>query len=340
MSSSQPVPETRAMASDALSADDAWRMLRRYGGWPLLRDAFLRFRYGDGFSHARALGLQLSLAALPFLIALTGLASKLGIARGGRVVADTVFALTPGASKSLVDDLMNNGRTGAAGELALTVGLLTAMVALTVAIGQIERGANRIYGVERDRPVLRKYPRAFVLAVVAGLPAFAGFFALVAGAPLGDSVQRWYEWGAGAGAAWRVLRWPLSLGATVMAVTVLFRYSPRRRQPSMSWLLMGAGVATAIWWLASLLLGAFIKLSGSFSATYGGLTAVVGLLIWANLTGIALFLGVAFAAQLEARRVGVPDPSLPDRWQPREEESGDDSEESTHTGNADRVGAG
>jgi hypothetical protein len=85
------------MGQEELSADHAWRTLRRYGGWSLLRDALVRFRYGDGFSHARALGLQLCLGAVPLLIALNGLASKLGgLRRGGRVVADTVLALTPG----------------------------------------------------------------------------------------------------------------------------------------------------------------------------------------------------------------------------------------------------
>jgi uncharacterized BrkB/YihY/UPF0761 family membrane protein len=51
------------------SAHHAWQALRRHGGRRLLRDAFLRFRSGDGFSDARALGLQLRLAAVPLLIA-------------------------------------------------------------------------------------------------------------------------------------------------------------------------------------------------------------------------------------------------------------------------------
>jgi hypothetical protein len=67
----------------------------------------VRFRSGDGFSNARALGLQLCLAAVPLLIALNGLASRLGgLRRAGRVVADTVLALTPGASESLVRQLL------------------------------------------------------------------------------------------------------------------------------------------------------------------------------------------------------------------------------------------
>jgi hypothetical protein len=161
MSSGGRVPETRLLGEGELSADHAWRALRRYGSWHLLRDAFLRFRSGDGFSHARALGLQLCLAAVPLLIALNGLASKLGDPhRGGRVVADAVLALTPGASESLVGQLLTDqGRTRDLGQVALSLGLLTAVVALTTAAGQIERGANRIYGVDQDRPAPQKYLR-------------------------------------------------------------------------------------------------------------------------------------------------------------------------------------
>src|SRR5687768_2453488 len=170
MNSGGPVPETRLLGEGELSADHAWRALRRYGSLRLLRDAFLRFRYGDGFSHSRALGLQLCLAIVPFLIALTGLSSDLGAGEGGRVVADVVLALTPGASEDLVGELLvDDPGTEETGELALTLGLITGMAALVTAMAQIERGANRIYGVERDRPALAKYARATVLSVLAGL---------------------------------------------------------------------------------------------------------------------------------------------------------------------------
>ncbi|MGW4461947.1 YihY/virulence factor BrkB family protein [Micromonospora sp. NPDC004704] len=318
MSSTRIVPETRLMADDQLSADDAWHTLRRYGGWHLLRDAFIRFRYGDGFSHSRATALQLCLAVVPFLIALTGLISDLGVEDGGRVVADTVVALTPGQSDAMVEELLvDTERTEDAGELALALGLITGLFALTTTMAQVERGANRIYGVERDRPALRKYFRAVLLALGAGVPALFGFLILVGGGPLGDSVQRYYAWGEVAHTTWNVLRWPLSLGLTVLAVAVLFRYAPRRHQPSVSWLLFGATLATALWWLASVLLATYVSLSDGFGETYGALAGMMALLLWANLTGIALLGGLAFSAQLEALRIGVPEPAEPDRWQPR-----------------------
>ena len=42
------------------------------------------------------------------------------------------------------------------------------------------------------------------------------------------------------------------------------------------------------------------------------MTGIFALLLWANLSSVALFLGVAFAAQLEAVRAGVPAPASAD----------------------------
>ncbi|MBL7254190.1 YihY/virulence factor BrkB family protein [Paractinoplanes lichenicola] len=321
MSSTEPVPETRDMRGEELSADDAVHALYHYGRWPLVRDAFIRFRYGDGFSHARAFAFQLCLAIVPFLIALAGLAADLGAEDGGRVVAETILELTPGASDPLVGELLEDSESSSdAGEVALTLGLITGLVALMTAMAQIERGANRIYGVERDRPALFKYLWAGLLAVCAGIPALFGFLLLVGGRAFGDAGARHWPWAGDVRVAWDFVRWPLSLLLIIFAVGLLFKYSPRRRQPGYSWLLFGAVVATALWWLASLLLAGYVRFGSNFGATYGPLTAIMALLLWANLTGIALFLGIAFAAQLEAARVGVERPALQDKWEPSPDE--------------------
>ncbi len=306
------------MSGDDLSADDAFVALRRYGRWPLLRDAFIRFRYGDGFSHSRAFAFQLCLAIVPFLIALSGLATDLGVESGGQIIADTVIALTPGDT-SVVEELLDGEeRTEEAGEVALSLGMITGLFALTTAMAQVERGANRIYGVERDRPAFYKYLRAATLALLAGLPALFGFLLLVAGRVAGDSAQRNFAMAGWMRVTWDVVRWPVSLLLIIFAVGALFKHSPRRKQPALSWLLFGAVVATVLWWLTSLLLAGYIRVSGSFGATYGPLTAIMALLLWANLTGIAFFLGLAFAAQLEARRVGGR-PAQEDQWEPEPE---------------------
>src|SRR5918994_507698 len=148
MSSVRAVPETELISTDALSADDAWHAVRHYGFHHLAQGAFVRFRFGDGFSHARAFALQLALATVPLIIAGAGLASALGAESLAEVVARTVVALSPGSSDALVADVVEGGSEQAAerGEIVALLGLGTAFVAGTSAFAQLERGANRIYG--------------------------------------------------------------------------------------------------------------------------------------------------------------------------------------------------
>jgi uncharacterized BrkB/YihY/UPF0761 family membrane protein len=103
---------------------------------------------------------------------------------------------------------------------------------------------------------------------------------------------------------WEFGRWPLAAAVLTVAFALIFKLSPRRRQPSLSWLAFGAlfGVVAAI--LVSLLLHLYLRASSGFGDTYGPLAGFIGVLLWAYLCCIALFLGLAFAAQLEAFRAG------------------------------------
>ena len=130
--------------------------------------AFVRFRYGDGFTNSRALALQACLAVVPFLLALTGLAADIDEERPAQVVARTIQSVSPGhgTGDALASAVPGPGSSERAGELALVLGLLFALVSMTTAMAQVERGANRIYGIRRDRRALAKYGRAAVLTAV------------------------------------------------------------------------------------------------------------------------------------------------------------------------------
>ncbi|MBA3349239.1 MAG: YihY/virulence factor BrkB family protein, partial [Actinobacteria bacterium] len=56
------------------------------------------------------------------------------------------------------------------------------------------------------------------------------------------------------------------------------------------------------------LLVLYLRFSLEFGQTYGPLAGIIGILLWAYLSSLALFLGLAFAAQLEGVRAGLPSP--------------------------------
>jgi uncharacterized BrkB/YihY/UPF0761 family membrane protein len=288
-----------------LPARDAWRAVRS-ARWSFWQESFARFRYGDGFSHSRALALQLSLAFIPLVIATVGLSGALATESLGRVLRLVLVELSPGGSGQLIRTTLERDEGSA---LALWSGLAFAFATLTTAMGQVERGVNRIYGIGRDRRSPRKYGRALGLALVAGLPAMCGSGVLLAGPAFGAAVEQVYGWDDGAVTAAAV---PAGAVLVLISVMTMLRSAPRRRQPGWLWLGLGTTVTVALWLGFTGLLAVYVQLSGSFGVVYGPLTGVVALLLWTQLTAISLLFGSAVAAQLEARHAGQQHAVRPD----------------------------
>ena len=325
MTTARTVPVTTEMDGDELDALDAWHLARHHGLGKIAVESFMRFRYGDGFTNSRALALQACLAVVPFLLALTGLASDIDQERPAAVVAHVVDSLSPGSgdSDALASAVDDSDASELAGEVALVLGLGFALVSMTTAMAQVERGANRIYGIRRDRKALQKYGRAAVLTAVLAGPVGVGFVMIVGGGALGDAMAENYGWSETAVDWWNGLRWPVGLALLVFAIAVLLDHAPRRRQPALSWLALGSGIAVVLSALATAGLAAYVSLSGSFGSVYGPLAGVFALLLWALLSSVAFFYGTAVCAQLEALRAGEVEPALDDPGRPHAKTVGD-----------------
>lgn len=318
MTTARTVPVTTEMDGDELDADDAWQIARRVGFGRLLVSSFVRFRYGDGFTNSRALALQTALAVVPFLLALTGLAADIDQERPARVVASTIQAVSPGTGETdaLAGAVTGDASSQEAGEIALGVGIFVALLSMTTAMAQVERGLNRIYGIRRDRPAVAKYGRAAVMTAVLAGPLGLGFLLLVAGGPFANAMTAEYGWTERTALLWNLGRWPVGLALVVVAIAVTLDHSPRRRQPTLTWLSLGAGIAVVLDMVAAGLLAAYVHRGDSFGDVYGPLGGMFALLLWSLLSAIALFYGAAVCAQLEACRAGDPEPAYTDPGPP------------------------
>ena len=68
--------------------------------------------------------------------------------------------------------------------------------------------------------------------------------------------------------------------------------------------LPGAMVATLLWWLVDVLFGVYVR-RVPYGVVYGGLAAVIGLIIWMQLSAVIVFLGAAWNAELADSRRGA-----------------------------------
>jgi uncharacterized BrkB/YihY/UPF0761 family membrane protein len=288
-----------------LTSDDAWRTLAATGRIKLVRDAFVRLRAADGFSHSRSLAFATSLVFVQGLIALVGIAVEFGQTGFSRTILGAIENAVPGpAGNLLIRAFAQAQRIGLEHRfLPLLLGLGGTLVTATTATAQLIRGINRLYGIEKDGPFIHKYARALLLALVV-LAAFIGAGAmLTVGRDLsGDGG------GDGTHLAWHVIRWPVALGLAAAAFGGILRWAPRRRQPHWSWLVFGGVIGVAGWTIVTVIFSVAFGASSSFGDVYGPLAGIVALQIWTFFSAVAIFFGAAIAAQLEAVRSGTQAP--------------------------------
>jgi YihY family inner membrane protein len=261
-----------------------------------LRAVVRRYWDGDGPSHTRGLAYHSTLVLLAGFIGFIGMASVLDAPAISGTAQQMIIQLSPGPSGRILGEASKQGASG--GTAAMVLGFGTAVVAGTRGMRQVERAANRMFGVEKDRPFLDRYRVAFLLALSAGSLLAGGGLILGGGQAIAE--------GAGFRGTieevWSVLRWPLGIGVAAAAVLLIYRIAPRRHPGDRWTLLWGAASALVLWVIFTGLLVAYFSVSEKGTQTYGPLVGIVALLLWSAFSSLALILGLTVTAEL----AGVP----------------------------------
>jgi membrane protein len=65
------------------------------------------------------------------------------------------------------------------------------------------------------------------------------------------------------------------------------------------WVLPGARLATALWFIVSLGFRFYVVNFGNYNKTYGTIGAIIVLLLWLYLSGLSLLVGAEFNSEIE-----------------------------------------
>ncbi|HWG77791.1 MAG TPA: YihY/virulence factor BrkB family protein [Steroidobacteraceae bacterium] len=96
-----------------------------------------------------------------------------------------------------------------------------------------------------------------------------------------------------------VLRWLLIWVFSIIALGLLYRFAPARRQAQWQWVSWGSVIAATLWLIGSLLFSFYLQTFGSYQKTYGAVGSVVVLLMWFYLSSFFLMLGAQINAEME-----------------------------------------
>ena len=94
-------------------------------------------------------------------------------------------------------------------------------------------------------------------------------------------------------------RWPLMLVILLAALGILYRFGPSRRAARWKWLGVGTLAAALLWIAGSSLLSWYLSNFGNYDATYGGLGAAIGLMMWMWMSAIIVLCGAELNSEIE-----------------------------------------
>jgi membrane protein len=249
-------------------------------GWhEILLRVWQRGRRNGASVTAAGVAFYTLLTIFPGMIALIGL---FGLFVGPDTVEGNLFQLSdilpPQAADLVLTQMKDLTHRNLMGVGALG-GLLIGMWSASAGVRALMQACNVAYGEEERRPLLNSYWTSVLLTV----------FGIVLGATVVLTAV----------SAPAAVRWAVLALAMLVALAVLYRYAPCRRQPRWEWVSWGAAIATALWLGGTALFTFYVSSLGSFNHLYGALGAVVVLLLWLLISGYAILLGAEINAEME-----------------------------------------
>ncbi len=254
-------------------------------------------RIWDG---AAALSFYLILSLFPGVIVLLGLATLLPLNDFLSGFSDYALIYLPQSQldlfESVVNDIAGRDQTG-----LLSIGFLFALWTATSGVGAIIRQLNAVYEISERRNIVRVRLISVGIALTLIFSFLLSFIVLVIGKGITTLL-----------ADFNLIPWTLNLilplirytlaGLVVFAIFAIVNVLGPHRKKRGYVVVPGCILSSILFLLSSFLFGVYLNEVADYSATYGSIGTVIGLLMWLYLFSISLIMGSEFNHKLDKRK--------------------------------------
>lgn len=270
------------------------------------KQLFDRIMYADVFGLSAQVSYFLLLSLFPFLLFLATLVGYFPIDEGAFMSFIESFA-----PDEIVEMIQSNisQLLGSTNGGLLSIGVLGTLWSASNGINAIKKAFNKAYAVEENRPffiargisVILTISMIGVLGVAFLLPIFGEiigtyFFSFIG---LSDSFIE----------VWNTLRWIISTVVFFLVLLVFYVLAPNIKIRVRN-AVYGALFAAIAWQAITIGFSFYVSNITNYSATYGGLGAVIMLMFWFYISSIVIIIGGVINAVIRKRRLEENDLSV------------------------------
>ncbi len=248
---------------------------------------------------SQAIAFNVFLAFFPTLLLGVGFASSWIGSRTALLdtIRDFTQFLPPGSQGIVVDFL---SRRGADIWKLAVLGWFGCLFGGTQVMKLLMDGIHLIYGDEERIGFFHRQFRGLLLLLITMAPILVAGILGVFGRPLRHWITGFIGQHALVKGLWLIFFPLVAMILAMLALAVIY-WVARPKEESLRHVLPGAALATLLWWMVNALFGFYVR-RVPYNLVYGGLAAVIGLLIWMQISAVIVFLGAAWNAESDDAR--------------------------------------
>jgi membrane protein len=307
------------MTESSLSTGEQLSSIWDLGGlnWrELARRTWGGVNQNDLINRAYELAYNFLLAVFPLLLFLLGL-FRLFAAQSSKLIEHLFFyaqeALPPAAYHVLEGTVREVTQTSGGGKL--TLGLVLALYAGSGGVTQLMSTLNAAYEVREGRSWIKVHLISLALTTAMSVLVITALLLVLAGGGLVEFIGQALGLGSAFLIVGRVLQWVFAVAFVVVAFAVIYYFAPDVKERHWYWITPGSIVGVLLWITTSVALRLYLHFFNTYSKTYGSLGAVMILMLWFYITGLAFLIGGQINSTIEhaAAEHGHPEAKAPGR---------------------------
>ena len=251
---------------------------------------------------AAVLGYFFLLAVFPATIFVLSLLPSLSIPHLQQAILDLLHQVLPEQSADLFEVTVRYVASEGMGGL-LIFGLIVTLWSSSTGVYAIMEQLNVVHAVKDRRPFWKVRGTAILLMLLFFLLAIVSLSLVIFGGVVQSWVASIIGWSHPLLFFFATLRWIIIAAAVLLALAVTYRFGPDVKL-KFRFISPGNMTAAILIALASIGLRFYVSKFGNYSATYGNLAAMIILVLWMYMVGIALLVGCEINEVLRVAKSG------------------------------------
>ncbi len=244
---------------------------------------------------------------LIFLLGIFGILASTGSTLRAEVVG-WVGRVMPSAGQQIVHRFIDEtARSSGTGKLSF--GIIVALWSASTGMAGLSDTLNAVYEVREERSYIAAKLNAIWLTVACSVLVVAAAVVVLYGGSLANLISSHIGLSGIVNILWKVVQWPVALFFLLLSFGLVYYFAPDLKKRKWHWISPGAIAGIILWLIVSFALRVYLHFFSSYSKAYGSIGAVLILLLWLYVTGLAILIGGEINAEIEtaAAQRGEPE---------------------------------